>query len=438
MARNVFIGSFIFLAVAFLFFFFAILPVKADVQQLTRSTELSATFNSGGTMRNTQTLGNGFDFELYEIAAWVKRTGGSGTWNFVLYECNENTYTTCAQVFNETGASTNTVAERLAMSATPTVILNPVKYYAFVMEIANGSGNQVSAFGSATDVYSGGAAVNSTAGLPAGTPNPSGTIADWYFEINGAPWWQIATSTYIRGGYTPTVGEITSSNTVTFTFDYFVNDTQTPPPAYVGIRVWNLTDGITYNTLESEELIVSSGAGSYSVQMVLPIGPAYSWQPYIRYSSNLFVNGYTSPFSVVEQNATSSPFTEVPTTDATASSTLLSLNSLFSWVDILSNKFPLNWITQSATIFYNLADSTSTTTVPEVTVNYGGLSLLQNIPTTTPINTEFTFFSAQTFDDVAEIPGMDTMRTLVSWVLWIGLITFVWREGGRLFKTREA
>lgn len=280
---------------------------KADVQQLSRGTELSATFNGGGTMHNTQTLGNGFDFELYEIAAWVKRTGGSGIWNFVLYECDENTYTTCTPVFNETGASTNTVAERLAMSATPTVILNPIKYYAFVMAIANGSGNQTSAFGSATDVYSGGAAVNSTAGLPAGTPNPSGTISDWYFEINGAPWWLIATSTQIVPPYTPPIGYIWPDNTVDFTYNYFFSST---PPAYAGFQVENLTTGQTYNTSEGEVSIITSGGGTYTETMQLPEGDAYRWRPYLRYgSSNTFVYGYWSTFSVVYPNSLSSPIT---------------------------------------------------------------------------------------------------------------------------------
>lgn len=121
-------------------------------------------------------------------------------------------------------------------------------------------------------------------------------------------------------------------------------------------------------------------------------------------------------------------------TEQTASSSLLSLSTIFDFKDQVLGKFPINWVIEYSNVLQNLASSTSTTTIPSVTINYGSLSLLQNIPTTTPITTTFTFFSADTFDEVGEMSGIQLFREFVSWTLWIALVSYAWRRGQSLFK----
>jgi len=128
----------------------------------------------------------------------------------------------------------------------------------------------------------------------------------------------------------------------------------------------------------------------------------------------------------------------VPTSE-TATSTLESLP--FSWGqafglrEAILSKFPFNWISGYVTVLNGLAESEATTTIPSVTINYGGLSLLQNVATSTAIDTEITFFSGATIDEVAEFTGIQSMRTFLGWVLWLGLIGYASRAGKQMFKS---
>lgn len=120
-------------------------------------------------------------------------------------------------------------------------------------------------------------------------------------------------------------------------------------------------------------------------------------------------------------------------TDENSTSTLYNLGSAFNLIDILTSKFPINWVYQYASVLAGLASSTATTTIPSVDLDFSGLRELQNIPTTTPISTKFTLFSAATLDEVAAISGVASMRTFVGWTLWLGLMGFAWRRVNTLF-----
>lgn len=140
------------------------------------------------------------------------------------------------------------------------------------------------------------------------------TSGEWFEGTGEPPWYEFATSTQIRPGYSPTVGETTGSQTVEFEFDYFINDIQTPPPIYVGFLLENQTTGFTYDVSQAEFQVVSSGASTYisDPDITLPMGDAYRWRPYIKTATSTFIYGYWSPFSVVEQNQAASPFTPIP------------------------------------------------------------------------------------------------------------------------------
>lgn len=119
-------------------------------------------------------------------------------------------------------------------------------------------------------------------------------------------------------------------------------------------------------------------------------------------------------------------------TDATSSS-LFSMSNGFNLVPIIMGKFPFNWVTTYAGVLEGLSSSTATTTIPDVSVNYGGLKELQAIPTTTPMNLTFVFFGSTTFNQVSQISGIQSARTLLGWTLWIGLIMYVWRRATSVY-----
>lgn len=278
------------------------------------------------------------------------------------------------------------------------------------------------------------------------SPNFAGANAKYFRATRTGGVWAIfpdpynfsTTTSRITQQNSPMAGSITPSAQVTFDYDFISTGLDFPPFVYAGVRIENLTAGFTYDTSSAEQAIVSSGNLSFTQTFTLPIGDAFMWTPYLRTASSTVVKfGNPFPFSVVQQNIQSSPFTPVPTNDSQASSTILGLGGFFSVKDLLLSKFPFNWIADSAAILESLASSTATTTIPTVAVDYSGLSLLQNIPTTTPQNLNFTFFSAATFDQVAEIDGIELMRTFLSWTLWIALIFFAWREGTRIFSVVE-
>jgi len=123
----------------------------------------------------------------------------------------------------------------------------------------------------------------------------------------------------------------------------------------------------------------------------------------------------------------------------TATSTIFA--SGFNLVSVVTNKFPFNWVVEYANVLSNLGSSpgqlgSSTvntsgvityTGVPSVTMDFSGLKELQKIPTTTAQTLTVTLFSAATLNQVAEIPGIQTMRLFISWFLWIELMLYAWR-----------
>jgi len=142
------------------------------------------------------------------------------------------------------------------------------------------------------------------------------------------------------------------------------------------------------------------------------------------------VRGITS-VSVAANGAT----TTLDTSNINATSTVFA--SAYGIAGIILNKFPINWVVQYADVLSSLPTLTATTTIPAVTVDYGGLREIQNIPTTTPQNLSFTFFSASTFDTVGQMAGVQLARTLVGYTLWLGLIGFAWRRAKSLFTNAE-
>lgn len=111
------------------------------------------------------------------------------------------------------------------------------------------------------------------------------------------------------------------------------------------------------------------------------------------------------------------------------------LQTGFAVVDVISTKFPFNWAIGFGQVLSDLDTMTSTTSLPEMEVDFGFLSTLQNISTTTgPVNWTVTFLSQDTFQDVADMTAVQLARTMCSYILWIALVFFAINEAYAVFS----
>jgi len=125
-------------------------------------------------------------------------------------------------------------------------------------------------------------------------------------------------------------------------------------------------------------------------------------------------------------------------TTSTASLSVLSgLGSVFNMSNVVFNKFPINWVVEFASILNSLASSTATTTITNVDVDFGSMKTLQSIPTTTVQSLNISFFSSATLDEVAAIPAIGVMRTVISWGLWLELMWYAWRRAMGIFQKTQ-
>jgi len=105
----------------------------------------------------------------------------------------------------------------------------------------------------------------------------------------------------------------------------------------------------------------------------------------------------------------------------------------FAIVDAIQTKFPFNWIVGFGQTVTELQTLTSTTSLPEMEVDFGYLHSLQSIPTSTPMNWTVTFLSTQTFYDVAQMSSIQLARSMAVYILWIVLLLFVVKEAYGIF-----
>jgi len=271
------------------------------------------------------------------------------------------------------------------------------------------------------------------------------------------PWYVFASTTQIAPPYLPGVGVVEPDQTVTFAYDYFVNDLQTPPPIYAGFQVENQTQGISYNTLPGEQLVVASGLSSFSQDLTLPIGDAFRWRPYLRYATSTFIYGYWSPFSVVEQNAAASPFTPVPggistSTQAsfcdayapydnssiiTATLTYLpnglcrvvgfllipsdaSLSAFTNIATVAETKAPISWAFEVRGVYESFV-ATTTESFPALSLNLGTTS---NFLGGGPIE----LLSEEKVEEFAGSTALSLFRALLATVFWLSALAFVYRQ----------
>lgn len=129
---------------------------------------------------------------------------------------------------------------------------------------------------------------------------------------------------------------------------------------------------------------------------------------------------------------------DLPTTESEASSTVVSFEGRVTALrQILNKKWPINWVTEYSILLFDLTTDQNlvATTVPSFAIDFSGNQTLQNIATTTDFDWEIEIFSSSTLAEVGAIGGIQMMRRLVGWVLWIGLMGFAYRSVVGMFKT---
>jgi len=230
---------------------------------------------------------------------------------------------------------------------------------------------------------------------------------------------QAAIISYSPPYYTSTTSPATV--TVTYSVDSVI---------YTGVAI-NLTNVDTLQTYNTtfdctgyctDTYVIDGADGTYvgsislssTEQIVAPV-----------ISQNLYFTIGTSSLNVQGQ------YFENSTT------TLTNIRNAFDFVGIIAGKFPFNWFFDTVLLLKSLVGQTSTTTIPSVVIDYSSLHMLQNIPTTTAQNLTFTFFSGSTFDTVAAIPGIQAMRTLAGYVLWIGFMFMAYRRIAGYFGDKD-
>lgn len=200
-----------------------------------------------------------------------------------------------------------------------------------------------------------------------------------------------------------------------------------------------------YFDLESDYDIQNTGVYNAYFQLRKPLINIFGFQLFHRTildSIGTFVVGEVEPEEIEQVQAIFdnpggiNADVTVPT-DANATSTLFGLGRLFDVRNTFMDRFPINWVLEYASVLQGLASTTATTTIPSVDIEFGQTALDEITGGHgTTSTTTFSLFSAETIEEVSEIPGIQFARTFVSWTLWISLIFFAWREAVSLFATK--
>jgi len=194
-------------------------------------------------------------------------------------------------------------------------------------------------------------------------------------------------------------------------------------------------------------VIPSTGVLNFSQDMTLQADTIYEWTPFVYSSASSSVNmsGWTDAFSTQSDfNWSDSQILggqgllsgESVLTEGNASSTLYGqLHSGFAVVDVLSTKFPINWAIGFGQVLSDLELLSATTSLPEMTVDFGYLHTVQRIATTSgPINWSVKYLGAETFYDVADFAPIVLARSMASGILWILLVMFAMGEAYSIFS----
>lgn len=233
------------------------------------------------------------------------------------------------------------------------------------------------------------------------------------------------TQTRIVSQDSPTNGETTASEVVSFQFDYFNNDTDELPVIYAGIDVKDMTAGYEYAPVEQD--IIISGIGSFSTLLNLEENHLHLWRPYLRNaSSTRIVYGQWYSFDVVGPSAPFESFID-PETGLPINASSTSFWDFLNVPNLLKTKAPTGYIYQIGTIISETNDISATTT-PTLTLDFvtasSSITALQNVEV----------FSYDIVTELIPPSVIVILRTLMVAVLYIALAMGIIHHSHNMFS----
>lgn len=178
-------------------------------------------------------------------------------------------------------------------------------------------------------------------------------------------------STHFISPYTPSNGSIATSTSVSFSVNYYFNDSTSygllNTVAFDLVDVTTGSSAIRFGTAS----ISASGQNSVSAVQALTAGHLYLWHPvmYSSTGSSTPISGDFYSLEVVYASASSTPFTGA----TVGTSTLPTTTNLLSFLNIpqlLATKVPFGYFFQSKNAIELALHGSTTTAIPSGTFSY--------------------------------------------------------------------
>jgi len=332
-------------------------------------------------------------------------TGSNPSWSYELYERNNVTgvYGSCNSIdslsasernvplltSNSNGSETRVVTFQMAGAGCTKAVGQKASFYLYVNSNLVG---KLGRFGGT------------------GTIDETG---NQYLVLRTTP---NATSSRIVQINEPLSGSISTSTDVLFDFSYFNNDTDPTPVEYAGVELLNTTNQTS--VFRIDQPIITSGGGSYRRSIPLIANNQYIWRPYLRTATtSSFIYGDAQIFNVVTNPAPSSLYTQ-PLATSTATSTE---GKYLNIISLLQNKHPIAYIPQTYALLQEEATLEGDSTFPKLTFDFTDTRL----GSTTLGLTEVDMFSTTTITHFFNEDQINLFKTLITAVIWVGVVTFL-------------
>lgn len=271
--------------------------------------------------------------------------------------------------------------------------------------------------------------------------NPEATTTPEYITWFKSPDWNIESS------------NATSTTNPTFTFKYFYPITGTISDTNAEVCLFTEYFDITINQLiyknYCEPVTSFNTENTFSTTTSFLNNTTYSYYGSIGFNNN---NSYgeikkTLTNRLVIGTDLNSGITpalwrqdDIITDDNATTTAVKGYSSLVGLYEIITGKFPFNWAFALAIEIRNLTTmSTSTPSFQPATLDMAQIPLTtwERFPNATSTqNYSYTLFSTTTLHQVAQMPWVDLMRTLVSAILWIGFAGVVINKTFGIFNNQ--
>jgi len=233
----------------------------------------------------------------------------------------------------------------------------------------------------------------------------------------------VATSTRVTTINEPLGGTISTSTVVVFDYDFFFNSDDFGDIHSATIELTNTTNPQSVYTLSVP--ILASGNNTFRQSYTLQEGNSYSWRP-LLVGSSTSVYGNINLFSVV-----SNPYPNTPLVDnfSTSTATSTTPSIYLNIVSLIQNKHPIAYIPQVISILRDNATLTGTSSFPTLQFDFTN----SRLGSTTLNLTTVDMFSTTTITYFFGSTQIQLFKTLVTAVVWVGVVLFLIRDIRRTF-----